>query len=59
MVSAMSPMPRPPVRHCPLCGIAMQASKSREELPRFDTFNCLSCETTIIQAQTPPPGRPG
>jgi hypothetical protein len=47
----------PPVRHCPVCGITMQASKSREELVHFDTFNCLSCETSIVEAQTRPPPR--
>jgi hypothetical protein len=25
----------------------MQASKSREDLADFDTFQCLSCHTTI------------
>jgi hypothetical protein len=38
---------RPPLRHCPLCGLAMQASKSRESLAEFDTFQCLRCQTTI------------
>lgn len=42
--------PAPNVRHCPLCGIAMQASKSREDLSKFDTFQCLSCHTTIVEA---------
>lgn len=54
----MTPTPRPPVRHCPLCGVAMQAKKSREDLPYFDTFNCLACQTTIVEAQTRPPSRP-
>jgi hypothetical protein len=35
----------------------MQASKSREDLAHFDTFNCLSCETSIVEAQTRPPPR--
>jgi hypothetical protein len=38
---------RPTIRHCPVCGIAMQASKSRGELAEFDLFKCLTCETTI------------
>jgi len=47
--------PRPPsIRHCPLCGVAMQASKSREELPEFDTFRCLTCQTTIAERPRPP-----
>lgn len=40
----------PAVRHCPLCGIAMQGSKSREELSKFDSFQCLTCHTTIVEA---------
>jgi transposase-like protein len=40
------------VRPCPLCGIAMQASKSRESVADFDTFRCHSCQTTITE-QTP------
>jgi hypothetical protein len=39
----------PAIRHCPLCGIAMQASKSREVLEHFDTFRCLTCHTTILE----------
>ena len=46
--------PRPSVRLCPLCGLAMQASKSRENLAHFDTFNCLSCDTMIVEAKPPP-----
>jgi hypothetical protein len=48
--------PRPRIRHCPVCGIAMQASKSREELADFDTFECLSCRTVIRESK---PQRPG
>jgi hypothetical protein len=34
----------------------MQASKSREDLADFDTFECLSCQTVIRKAtpQQPP-----
>ena len=39
-----------PIRHCPLCGIAMLASKSREDLRNFDTFQCLTCDTTIVKS---------
>jgi len=38
---------RIPLRHCPLCGIAMQASKSAEHLPKVDRFECLNCDTLI------------
>jgi transposase-like protein len=44
----------PKIRHCPLCGMAMQASKSRSELAEFDIFRCQSCETTISQQPRPP-----
>lgn len=42
--------PVPAIRHCPLCGIAMQGSKSRDDVERFDTFRCLICHTTIEEA---------
>lgn len=45
---------RPPLRHCLVCGIAMQASKSREDLEDFDTFQCLSCGTAISKSKPPP-----
>jgi hypothetical protein len=34
----------------------MQASKSREDLVDFDTFQCLSCQTVIRKttSQQPP-----
>jgi hypothetical protein len=44
----------PAIRHCPLCGVAMQASKSREDLTKFDTFQCLTCHTTVVEAAQPP-----
>jgi hypothetical protein len=31
----------------------MQASKSREDLPDFDLFRCLSCGTLIRDAKPP------
>jgi DNA-directed RNA polymerase subunit M/transcription elongation factor TFIIS len=39
--------PRPPIRHCPLCGLAMISSKSDEKSANFDTFACLNCNTVI------------
>jgi Zn ribbon nucleic-acid-binding protein len=44
--------PRPRIRHCPLCGIAMQAKKSRDDQVDFDIFECLSCGTVIREAQS-------
>jgi rubredoxin len=56
----MPSRPRTSIRHCPVCGIAMQATKSRENLSDFDTFSCLSCDTTIIEAKPQPrDGAPG
>ena len=43
---------RPPIRHCPLCGLAMISSKSDEQSAEFDTFSCLNCKTVITL--TPP-----
>lgn len=45
----MSKRTRPKVRPCPLCGVAMQAGKSRENLPYFDRYECLSCHTVITE----------
>ncbi len=37
----------------------MQASKSREDLAHFDTFECLSCRTQIRETKPrPAPGDP-
>lgn len=33
----------------------MQASKSRETVPDFDTFSCMSCDTMIIEAKPQAP----
>lgn len=44
---------RPPLRHCPLCGIAMQARKSHAEAKQFDRFECLNCHATIVEAPVP------
>jgi C4-type Zn-finger protein len=43
--------PHPAIRHCPVCGIAMLASKSREDLPHFDKFECLTCRSVISEAK--------
>jgi len=51
----MSSRQCPPIRHCPVCGIAMVASKSREDLAYFDKFECLSCHTVINKGKPPPP----
>lgn len=40
----------PVIRPCPLCGVAMQGKKSRQDLKTFDTFLCLSCDTTVVEA---------
>jgi len=53
---------RPPLRHCPVCGVAMQAAKTHAELDYFDRFECLSCQTVInatSQRQKRPPRRDG
>jgi DNA-directed RNA polymerase subunit M/transcription elongation factor TFIIS len=47
--------PRPSIRHCPACGIAMVAKKSRDDALRFDIFECLSCQTVIREVPAPAP----
>jgi hypothetical protein len=32
----------------------MQAKKSRDDIPRFDLFECLSCNTTIRESRPAP-----
>jgi len=34
-------------KRCPLCGLAMLASRSRPDSNRFDIFQCLHCETVV------------
>lgn len=48
-LGAMRSRSRPPIRHCPICGIAMQASRSKDQQPQFDTFECLACDTVILE----------
>jgi hypothetical protein len=45
---------RPPLKHCPVCGVAMIASKSHPAAALHDTFTCLSCDTILT---TLVPGR--
>jgi hypothetical protein len=56
-VTAMSQRSLPPIRHCPLCSIAMQASKSDESLPAFDIFRCMNCDSAIRETPSRPPSR--
>jgi hypothetical protein len=34
----------------------MQAKRSNAHAPHFDTFECLSCDTTIVERPQPPGG---
>jgi len=43
----MTGRPKPPIRHCPLCGVAMQGSRTREDARDFDRFDCQTCHTVI------------
>ena len=56
---AMTSQPQPRIQHCPLCGVAMLASKSNEDNQQFDTFACLRCETTVTFAPPPSAPKPG
>jgi len=47
------------IRACPLCGVAMQASKSQDDLADADTFQCLTCQTTITERRSTPSGDNG
>jgi hypothetical protein len=54
-IFSMTMSRRPAIRHCPVCRIAMQGAKSRDNLDDFDIFRCLTCETTIHEPQSRPP----
>ena len=43
----MTARPKSPIRHCPLCGVAMQGSRTREDVREFDRFDCQTCHTVI------------
>jgi hypothetical protein len=49
----MTSHPRPPIRHCPICGVAMQSSRTREDGRDFDRFDCQTCHT-VIELPRPP-----
>jgi hypothetical protein len=40
-----SSTPKP--QRCPVCGVAMIASRSKPEQPHYDLFRCLQCHTEI------------
>jgi len=42
------------LRLCPVCRLAMVASKSREDLERSDLFRCLRCGTEIVETPRQP-----
>ena len=44
-----------PLRHCPVCGLAMVASKAQEGGREVDVFQCLRCGGVIAVA-APAPG---
>jgi hypothetical protein len=41
-------------RHCPLCGIAMRATRTEQRDLRFD---CLSCHTAILERPVSAPSQ--
>ncbi len=43
--------PRPSLRNCPVCRLAMVASKSSADRPHVDTFTCLDCGMIITTAE--------
>ena len=45
MSSSTSRPPRP--KHCPICGIAMLASRTAPTSRDMDRFECLSCDLVI------------
>lgn len=43
-----------PLRHCPVCGLAMVASKAQEGGREVDVFQCLRCGSVIEVAASAP-----
>ena len=37
-----------PLKPCPVCKVAMQASKSDEQASEYDTFTCSNCGAGVI-----------
>jgi hypothetical protein len=50
---ATVPKSRPPLKSCPLCGLAMQASRSDLARAGYDTFSCLRCDLVMTYQAKP------
>jgi hypothetical protein len=50
------PKSRPPLKSCPVCGLAMQASRSDLARTGYDTFSCLRCDL-VMTYQAKPRGK--
>jgi hypothetical protein len=50
--------PKPSIRNCPFCRIAMVGSRSKPDKPELDTYHCLHCDTMIHLEAPPPNGGP-
>jgi hypothetical protein len=44
---AMPENPRPPIKNCPMCGVAMLAGKSEDSHIDYDTFTCANCRMVV------------
>jgi hypothetical protein len=45
--------PAEPIRLCPICRIAMVASKSRDGGKSWDVFTCLKCDAAVELPEPP------
>ena len=41
------------VKNCPICGLAMLASKSQEDAETYDIFRCLTCQSVVSLTPAP------
>jgi hypothetical protein len=48
-----NPAHRPPLKVCPICRLAMVASKTTPDAASYDTFTCLDCKTVISLSPAP------
>jgi hypothetical protein len=55
----MASQPSRALRVCPVCGVAMLATKSDAASEDVDTFNCLRCNTVISLAPEQKPPKAG
>ena len=42
----------PPIKRCPVCGVAMVGSQTEPSYPKLDHFECLNCGVVIDHSES-------